>query len=58
MSKQTKKQTKTDLTSLHGYLYKREGWDPAFSKAVAIALKTMYPKDTHAQAVEDDIKNV
>ncbi len=51
-------QLKTDLIVLHGYVYDREGFDPAFSIALAKALKLIFPRATLPQLVEKQLDSL
>lgn len=56
MARITNKQLLTDLTILHGSIYNREGYDPAYAKSLAIATRRLFPKSTLSQAMQKDLE--
>lgn len=54
----TDEQLKTDLLVLHGFLSNRDGFHPCHSKAVAKALKILFPDDTLSTMVEKDLDSL
>ena len=50
-------QVVTDLLTLYGYLKDREGFDPSFARAVAVATRKAFPKATLSHSMEQELNN-